>query len=73
MNVIYDMEQKYTDFLCHTHAKFSIIKKTFFIKTPCHSIFESPRKSLSYGFPTRFNTNPAVQPQKMVRGLKFRV
>ena len=26
---------------------------------------------LSLGFPTRSNTNQAVQPQKMARGLKF--
>ena len=25
------------------------------------------------GFPTRFDTNRAVQPQKMARGLKFRI
>ena len=25
------------------------------------------------GFPTRFNTNWAEQPQKMARGLKFRI
>ena len=28
--------------------------------------------SLSSGFPTRSDTNRAVQPQKMARGLKFR-
>ena len=28
-------------------------------------------KNLSLGFPTRSNTNRAVQPQKMARGLKF--
>ena len=27
----------------------------------------------SSGFPTRFDTNRAVQPQKMARGLKFRI
>ena len=26
-----------------------------------------------FGFPTRSPTNPAVQPQKMTRGLKFRI
>ena len=30
------------------------------------------RKSV-FGFPTRSNTNRAVQPQKMARGLKFRI
>ena len=34
---------------------------------PCHE------EKLSSGFPTRFDTNPAVQPQKMARGLKFRI
>ena len=29
------------------------------------------QKNLSSGFPTRSNTNRAVQPQKMTRGLKF--
>ena len=28
-------------------------------------------ENLSSGFPTRSDTNPAVQPQKMARGLKF--
>ena len=28
-------------------------------------------EDLSSGFPTRSNTNLAVQPQKMARGLKF--
>ena len=31
------------------------------------------RENLSLGFPTRSNTNPAVQPQKMGRGLKFQI
>ena len=30
-------------------------------------------KTGSSGFPTRSNTNRAVQPQKMARGLKFRI
>ena len=29
--------------------------------------------SRSSGFPTRSDTNQAVQPQKMARGLKFRI
>ena len=31
------------------------------------------RKKLSLGFATRSNINRAVQPQKMARGLKFRI
>ena len=30
-------------------------------------------KNRSSGFPTRFDTNRAVQSQKMPRGLKFRI
>ena len=29
------------------------------------------KRKRSLGFPTRFDTNRAVQPQKMARGLKF--
>ena len=29
------------------------------------------QENLSFGFPTRSDTNWAVQPQKMTRGLKF--
>ena len=32
-----------------------------------------PQENLSSGFPTRSDTNPAVQPQKMVRGLRFQI
>ena len=32
-----------------------------------------PWENLSSGFRTRSNTNWTVQPQKMVRGLKFRI
>ena len=28
---------------------------------------------MSSGFPTRSDTNRAVQPQKIIRGLKFRI
>ena len=31
------------------------------------------RENLSLEFPTRPNTSQAVQPQKMVKGLKFRI
>ena len=31
------------------------------------------QENLSLGSPTRSNTNPAVQPQKMGRGLKFQI
>ena len=31
------------------------------------------QENLSSGFPTMFNTNQAVQPQKIVRGLKFQI
>ena len=31
------------------------------------------RENRSLGFPTRSDTNQAVQPQKMARGLKFRI
>ena len=31
------------------------------------------RENLSSGFPTRSNTDGAVQPSKMDRGLKFRI
>ena len=31
------------------------------------------RENLSSGFPTRSDTNLAVRPQKMARGLKFRI
>ena len=30
-------------------------------------------ENLSLGFPTRSDTNGAVQPQKMAKGLKFRI
>ena len=37
--------------------------------------FSSPvhEKNLSSGFPTRSYTNSAVQPQKIAKGLKFRI
>ena len=31
------------------------------------------RENLSSGFPTRSDTNRAIQPQKMVEDLKFRI
>ena len=31
------------------------------------------KKNLSLGFPIRSNTNQAVQPQKIARGLKFQI
>ena len=35
--------------------------------------YEPRREKLSSGYPTRSDTNRAVQSQKMVRGLRFRV
>ena len=36
-------------------------------------IWAASQKNLSLGFPTKSDTNPAIQPQKMARGLKIRI
>ena len=38
-----------------------------------YEVFESDREKTSSGFSTRSNTNQAVQPLKMFRGLKFQI
>ena len=43
-----------------------VIRKGHLIEL-CHD----SRENLFSGFPTRFDTNRAVQPQKVARGLKF--
>ena len=47
---------------------------TLWFRTEKETLYE-PRceKTGSSGFPTRPDTNQAVQPQKMARGLKFRI
>ena len=37
------------------------------------NIRDALRENPSLGLPTRSNTNQAVQPQKMARGLKFKI
>ena len=39
----------------------------------CYMIRASLRENRSSGFPTGSDTNRAVQPQKIARGLKFRI
>ena len=36
-------------------------------------LYAASQENRSSGFPTRSDTNRAVQPQKMARGLKFRI
>ena len=44
-----------------------------YCSTEAGIIRASSQENRSSGFPTRFNTNRAVQPQKMAGGLKFRI
>ena len=53
---------------------FSIINRTD-VKEPSVGYNQNDlcRENLSSGFPTRLDTNQAMQPQRMVRGLKLKV
>ena len=45
----------------------------FTIKSFLYYNYAATRENLSLGFPTRSDTNGAVQPQKIARGLKSRL
>ena len=49
--------------------KNTYVKRMYFIVDTWASLWENR----SSGFPTRSDTNRSVQPQKMARGLKFRI
>ena len=44
-----------------------------FMRLQKEADFSRIRENLSSGLPTRSDTNQAVQPQRMARGLKFRI
>ena len=55
------------------HFRANIRKIMYTPINPCFAILASLRENRSSGFPTRSDTSQAVQPQKMARGLKFRI
>ena len=71
--------RKMVPYLLEWHRKFKI-SCSMEVKVTSRNIFPPEKydpamlqENLSSGFPTRSDTNQAVQPQKMARGLKFQI
>ena len=54
-------------------AKKTFIRKKGWAISAFNNISATLRQIRTSGFPTRSDTNPAIQPQKAARGLKFRI